>query len=61
MIREPVATTKTRQVRVVANILTKVDLLPLLLNCVDSWRQVSQEFAQSALINVDTHGVVGGL
>ena len=61
MIREPVATTKTRQVRVVAKILTKDDLLLLSLNCEDTRRQVIRGFAQSTLINVDTHDVVGGL
>jgi hypothetical protein len=61
MMREPVATTKTRQVRVVVKILTKVELLPLSLDCADTWRQLIRGFAQSALINVDTHGVVGEL
>ena len=59
MMREPVATRKTRQVRVAAKILTKVELLPLSLNCADTWRQLIRRFAQSVLINVDTHGVVG--
>ena len=40
MMREPVATTKTRQIRVVSKILTKVELLPLSLNCADTWRQL---------------------
>jgi flagellar biosynthesis component FlhA len=61
MMREPVATTKMRQVRVVANILTKDDLLPLLLNCASTRTQVNRGFAQSTLINVVSHGVVGGL
>lgn len=60
MMREPVATKKTRQVRVVAKILTKDDLLPLSLNCEDTRRQIIRGFAQSALTNVDTHDVVGG-
>ena len=60
MMREPVAATQTRQVRVVANILTKEELLPLLFDCVDSRTQVIRGFAQSALVNVDSHGVAGG-
>lgn len=61
MMREPVATTQTRQVRVVANILTKNVLLSLSLNCMASRMQVIRGFAQSAFINVDFHGVVDGL
>ena len=61
MMREPVATTQTRQVRVVANILTKDDFLPSLFVCVDSRRQENRGFAQSALFNVESHGVVSGL
>ena len=61
MKREPVATTQTRKVRVVAKILTKVELLPLSFDCADTWKQLIRGFAQSALINVDTHDVVGGL
>ena len=34
MMREPVATTQTRQVRVVANILTEDDFLPSSFECV---------------------------
>jgi hypothetical protein len=61
MKREPVVTTQTRQVRVVANVLTKDDFMSSLFDCVDSWRQESRGFAQSSLINVDDHGVIGGL
>ena len=61
MKREPVATTQTRQVRVVANILTKDDFLPSSFDCVSSWRQENRGFAQSSLFNVDSHGVVSGL
>lgn len=61
MMREPVATTQTRLVRVVANILTKDDFLSSLFGCVDSRREVSREFAQSSFFNVDSHGVVSGL
>jgi hypothetical protein len=61
MKREPVATTQTRQVRVVANILTKDDFVPSSFVCVNSRRQENRGFAQSALFNVDNHGVVGGL
>ena len=58
--REPVATTQTQQVRVVANILTKGDFLTSSFGCVDSRRQESRGFAQSALFNVESHGVGGG-
>jgi len=61
MMREPVATTQTRQVRVVANILTKDDFLPPSFGCVDSRRLENRGFAQSALFNVDSHNVVSGL
>ncbi len=61
MTREPVATTQTRQVRVAANILTKDDFSPSLFGCVYSWRKKNRGFAQSALFNVDSHGVVSGL
>jgi len=39
MTREPVATTQTRQVRVVVNILTKDDFLPSSFGCADSRSQ----------------------
>ncbi len=61
MKREPVATSQKRQVRVVVNILTKDDILPSLFGCVDSWMQENRGFAQSSLIYVDGHGVIGGL
>ena len=61
MKREPVATTQAWQVRAVANILTKDDFLPSSFDCVDSRRQENRGFAQSAFINVERHGVVGGL
>lgn len=61
MKREPAATTQTQQVRVVANILTKDDFLPLLFDCVDSRGQENRGFAQSALFNVESHGVVSRL
>jgi hypothetical protein len=61
MKREPVATSQMRQVRVVANVLTKYDILSSLFGCVGSWMQENQEFAQSSLINVVGHGVIGGL
>ena len=60
MMREPVATTQTQQVRVDANMLTKDDFLPSSFVCVDSRRQESRGFAQSALFNVESHGVVSG-
>jgi hypothetical protein len=61
MMREPVATTQTRQVRVVANILTKDDFLSSLFDCVDSLFDESRGFAQSALFIVESHDVVSGL
>ena len=61
MMREPVATTQTRQVRVVANILTKDGFFPSSFVCVISRRQENRGFAQSSLFNVESHGVVGGL
>ena len=61
MMREPVATSPTRQVRVVANILTKDDILSSSLGCVGSWMKENRGFAQSSLINVVGHGVIGGL
>ena len=61
MKREPVATTQTRQVRVVANILTKDDFLPSSFECVNFRRKENRGFAQSSLFNVDSHGVVSGL
>jgi hypothetical protein len=61
MMREPVATTQTRHVRVVPKILTKDDFMPWSFGCVSSRRQESSGFAQSSLINVDGHGVIGGL
>lgn len=61
MMRELVATTQMRQVRVVANILTKDDFLPSSFVCVNSRRQENRGIAQNSLFNVDSHGVVGGL
>lgn len=60
MMREPVATTKTWQVRAVANILTEDDFLLSSFECVDSRRQENRGFAQSALFNVESHSVVSG-
>ena len=61
MKREPVATTQTRQVRVVANILTKDNFLPSSFVCMDFRPQGNRGFAQSVLFNVENYGVVGGL
>jgi len=61
MKREPVATTQTRQVRVVANMLTMDDFLPSSFGCVSYRREECRGFAQSALFNVESHGVVSGL
>ena len=60
MMREPVATTQMRQVRVGANILTRKDFFSSLFYCVTSRMQASREFAQSSLINVANHDVVSG-
>lgn len=61
MKREPVATIQTRLVRVSANMLTKDNFLPSSFVCVDFRRQEGRGFAQSALFNVESHGVVSGL
>lgn len=61
MMREPTATTQTRLVRAVAKILTKDDFLPSSFDCVNARRQQNRGFAQSALFNVESHGVVSGL
>ncbi len=61
MMREPVATTQTRQVRVVANILTKDDFLFSSFDCTDFRLHENRGFAQSALFNVESHDVVSGL
>jgi len=61
MMREPVVTTQTRQVRVAAKILTKQYYLPSSLGCVESRMQENRGFAQSSLINVVGHSVNGGL
>jgi hypothetical protein len=61
MKREPVAAAQARQVRVSANILTKEDFLPSSFVCVNSRRQENRGIAQSALFNVESHGVVSGL
>jgi hypothetical protein len=61
MMREPVAVTQSRQVRVVANTLTKYGFLSSSFDCVDSRRQGNRGFAQSVLFNVDSHSVVSVL
>jgi hypothetical protein len=61
MKREPVATTQTRQVRVVANILTMDDFLPSSFVCVGSQRQENWGFAQSSLFSVESHDVASEL
>ena len=61
MMREPVATTQTRQVRVVANILTEEDFLPSSFDCSDSLLHENRGFAQSPLFTVASHDVVSGL
>ncbi len=61
MKREPIATTQTRQVRVVANRLTKDDYLTSLFDCTNFLLHENREFAQSALFTVESHDVVSGL
>jgi hypothetical protein len=61
MMREPAATTQSRQVRVASNILTMDDFMTSLFGCVNSRSEANRGFAQSLLINVDGHGVIGGL
>lgn len=61
MMRELLAATKTRQVRVVANILTKNDYLTSFFDCTDSLLHANRGFAQSALFTVESHDVVSGL
>lgn len=61
MKREPVATTQTQQVRVVANILTNKDFSISSFDCVIARTHEIREFAQSLLINVENHDVVGRL
>jgi len=60
MKREPVATTQTRQVRVVSNILTRHDLLPSLFDCAVTLKQRNRGIAQSSLFSVESHDVVSG-
>ena len=61
MKRERIAMTKARQVRVVANILTKDDFLPSSFDCVNFRRKENRGFAQSLLSDVESHDVVSGL
>lgn len=61
MMREPVATTQTPQVRVVANILTKDDFWSSSFDCSNPLFNESRGFAQSALFTVESHDVVSGL
>ena len=61
MKREPAAMAQTRKVRVAANALKKDDSLPSLFGCMSFRRQENRGFAQSSLINVDSHGVASGL
>lgn len=59
--REPAATIQMRQVRVVANVLTKEDFLLSSFGCVNSRWEKYRGFAQSAFCNVENHDVAGGL
>ncbi len=61
LMREPVAATKTRQVRVMSNTLANMGFLYLLFDCVTLRLKENWGFAQSALINVVNHVVVSGL
>lgn len=61
MMCEPEATAQTRQVRVVANMLTKDAFLPSSVVCVISRRQANRGFAQRTLFNVESHDIVGEL
>ena len=61
MMRELIAMTQVGQVRVWTNMLTREDFLPSSFGCVSTQAQKSRGFAQSALINIDSHDVVGGL
>lgn len=61
MNREPVATTKMRQVRVLCNILINNYFMYLSSDCANSRMTQIREFAQSSLINVENHGVVSEL
>lgn len=61
MMREPIATTQTQQVRDAANTLTKYRFLPSSLDCSDSLLHENREFAQSSLFTVESHDVVNGL
>jgi hypothetical protein len=60
MRREPVATTETRYVRVLSNILTNIGFLYSLSDCSGSRMDVARGFAQSSPFNVEIHGVIGG-
>ncbi len=61
MTREPEATPQTRQVRVIANVLTNMRFFSSSFDCVNPQLQASREFAQSSLINITNHDVVSGL
>lgn len=59
-LRETLASTESREVRVAYNILTNKGFLYSLFDCVTFRIQESRGFAQSTLINVVIHGVIGG-
>ena len=61
MNREPEATTETRLVRVLCNILINNDFMYLSPDCANSLMTQIREFVQSLLINVENHGVVSEL
>ncbi len=60
MMREPVAATQTRQVRVMSNALANIGLLYFLFDCVSIRLKESCWFAQSPSFNIANHDVVGG-
>mgnify|MGYP007006692380 CR=1 FL=1 len=61
MMREPIATAKTRQVRVSANVLMKKEYFLHCSDCASFQMQLVLGFAQGSIINVTNHYVVSGL
>lgn len=60
MMREPVATTKMRRVRVMTNILTKDAFSTFVVCLCELSVAKNRGFAQSPLFNVESHDVVSG-
>ncbi len=61
MMREPIVTAQTRQVRVGANVLMKKEYFLHRSNCVSFQMQSILRFAQGSIINVTNHYVVSEL